>query len=299
MQRDNSSNNELPGARLTSAKESAGRPGLGQPSPGNAPQRLQPYHPAQRSYEPAYVRIANALSEQIAAGVFRPGDQLPTEPQLRAQYKVSPMTVRRAISLLLDRGLVTTVQGKGTFVRALDMGEAIFRLQEITDSWTEDDSAEILLLEARIRPADEEVATILEVEPGTPTVYLRRLVKREQTPLIYQLAYILYDEHRPLVEVELQITSLAGLLRSARAEGLPGGWLTIRAVSLDHEAAAQLGLPDGSPALCLESLFHDFDGKPLSWGRFLCRPDQFQLTSHLGPVPPREPRMVELGRTRE
>lgn len=267
-----------------------------EPAPPAVSERGRPRYPSERSYEPAYVRIANALSEQIAAGVFRPGDQLPTEPQLRAQYRVSPMTVRRAIGLLLDRGLVTTVQGKGTFVRALDMGEAIFRLQEITESWTEDDSAEVLLLEARIKPADEEVAAVLEVEAGTPTVYLRRLVKREQTPLIYQLAYILYDEHRPLVEVELQITSLAGLLRSARAEGLPGGWLTIRAVSLDSEAAANLELPVGSPALCLESLFHDFDGRPLSWGRFLCRPDQFQLTSHLGPVPPREPRSAPLAR---
>ena len=58
--------------------------------------------------------------------------------------------MRRAINILLDRGLVTTTQGKGTFVRSMDMGEAIFRLQEITDVWADDDSVEVLLLEARI-----------------------------------------------------------------------------------------------------------------------------------------------------
>jgi len=240
---------------------------------------------SRRSYEPAYLRIANALSDQIAAGVFRPGDQLPTEAQLRAQYQVSPMTVRRAIGILLDRGLVTTAQGKGTFVRSLDMGEAIFRLQEITELWADDSSVEILLLEASVRPASGQVAAVLELAPDERVVFLRRLVRRHRTPLIYQLEHIVYDERRPLVEIELQVTSLEGLLHSARAEGLPGGRFTIRAVSLEAEAARHLEVPAGSPALCLESLLFDFDGRPLSWGQFLCRADQFQLTSRLGAVP--------------
>ena len=75
------------------------------------------------SYEPAYLQIANTLAEQIGAGVYRPGDQLPTEPQLRARFGVSPVTIRRAVNLLLDRGLVSTTQGKGTFVRSLDIAD--------------------------------------------------------------------------------------------------------------------------------------------------------------------------------
>ncbi|MBN1632334.1 MAG: UTRA domain-containing protein, partial [Thermoleophilia bacterium] len=89
-------------------------------------------------------------------------------------------------------------------------------------------------------------------------------------------------EHRPLVEAELQVTSLEGLLHSPQGEGLPGGRLTIRAVSLETDQARVLKVPEGSPAFCLESLFQDFDGQPLSWGQFLCRADQFQLTTHFG-----------------
>lgn len=235
-----------------------------------------------RSHEPAYLTIANALSDQIGAGVYRAGDQLPTEPQLRAQYGVSPMTVRRAINILLDRGLVTTTQGKGTFVRSLELGEAVFRLQEITDLWADDASAEVLLLEARIVPASEQVSTTLRLSPEDPIVYLRRLITRKGIPLVYQVEHVVYDEHRPLVEGELQVTSLEGLLHSPQMGGLPAGDLTVRAVSLDEEAARLLQVPVGSPAFCLESLFHDFDGSPVSWGRFLCRADQFRLTTSIG-----------------
>jgi DNA-binding GntR family transcriptional regulator len=235
-----------------------------------------------RSYEPAYLRIANAITEQIGAGLYRAGDQLPTEPQLRAQYGVSPMTVRRAINILLDRGLVTTTQGKGTFVRSPDMGEAIFRLQEITDLWVDDASVAVLLLEASIRAADEQVAAMLDLTPGDPIVFLRRVIQRKGQPLIYQQEHVVYDEHRPLVEAELQVTSLEGLLHSPQVEGVLGGRLIIQAVSLGADSAAVLGVPAGSAAFCLESLFGDSGGQPVSWGRFLCRADQFRLTSYLG-----------------
>jgi GntR family transcriptional regulator len=235
-----------------------------------------------RSHEPAYLRIADEIAEQIGAGVYRAGDQLPTEPQLRGQYGVSPMTVRRAINILLDRRLVTTTQGKGTFVRSPGMGEAIFRLQELTDLWVDDASVAVLLLEARIKSADEQVAGMLELSPGDPIVFLRRVIQRKGQPLVYQLEHVVYDEHRPLVEAELQVTSLEGLLRSPKVEGVLGGRLTIQAVSLDAEAAEALGVPDGSAAFCLESLFSDSEGHPVSWGRYLCRADQFRLTSYLG-----------------
>jgi GntR family transcriptional regulator len=241
--------------------------------------------------EPAYLLIADSIAGQIAAGVYRAGQQLPTEPQLRARFGVSPMTVRRAINILLDRCLVTTTRGKGTFVRPLDLGGAVFRLQEITDLWTDDATADVLLLEARITPAHGQVAYMLQLAAEDPIVYMRRLVKRKGVTLSYQQEYVVYDEHRPLVEAQLQITSLEGLFSSAQGEGMLSGRVTIEAVSLDGEEAGFLGVAKGSPAFCLESLFHDFDGRPVSWGRFLCRADQFRLTTNIGaaPSPRQEP----------
>ena len=243
---------------------------------------------ARAPYEPAYLHIANTMAEQIGAGVYRSGDQLPTEQQLRARFGVSPVTVRRAISLLLDRGLVTTTQGKGTFVRSLDIGEAVFRLHEITERWTDDDSVDVKLLEARIRPAEGLEARMLRREPGEPLVYLRRLIQRRGIPLVYQVEHVVYDERRPLVESQLQVTSLDGLLLAGRGEGVPSGRLSIQAVSLDAEAAKYLKVPEASPAFCLEHLFLDFEGLPVSWGRFLCRADQFRLSTSIG-VPPGRP----------
>ena len=69
---------------------------------------------------------------------------------------------------------------------------------------------------------------------------------------------------------------------AGRGEGVPSGRLTIQAVSLDAETATHLGVPEGSAAFCVEHLFLDFEGEPVSWGRFLCRADQFRLSTNIG-----------------
>ena len=76
------------------------------------------------SYEPAYMQLVNILSHAIATGQYRAGDQLPTEAELCAAYDVSPMTVRRAIGVLLDRSAVSTTRGRGTFVKPPQLAAA-------------------------------------------------------------------------------------------------------------------------------------------------------------------------------
>ena len=56
------------------------------------------------SFEPAYLQLANIFKKQIALGLHRPGSKLPSEAEIRRRYKISPMTVRRAVGLLLDQG---------------------------------------------------------------------------------------------------------------------------------------------------------------------------------------------------
>jgi DNA-binding GntR family transcriptional regulator len=64
-----------------------------------------------------YLQVSEALRAAIHNGDFAPGDRLPTVTELAEQYGVAKMTVQRAISELRDAGLVTSWQGRGTFVR--------------------------------------------------------------------------------------------------------------------------------------------------------------------------------------
>jgi GntR family transcriptional regulator len=65
---------------------------------------------------PKYQQIADRLSAQIGSGVLQPGERLPSEPDLAAEFDASRNTVRLAIALLINQGLVVSRQGLGTFV---------------------------------------------------------------------------------------------------------------------------------------------------------------------------------------
>jgi DNA-binding GntR family transcriptional regulator len=230
---------------------------------------------------PVYQRIVDVVSGRIARGEYRPGDQLPSESQFCAEFAVSPMTLRRALTILVDRGLLSAEQGRGTFVRGLDLGEAKFQLQQLTDQLL-GATVEVRLLAASTAPASERVAEVLQVTPGERTVYLRRLVLEDGTPTMYHVEHVVFDPRRPLVESQLQITSLEGLLHSAGGESFPHGELTVRAVNLEPGAAESLDQPTGAAAFCLEHVFQDFSGRPVSWGWFLCRADRYFLRTRLG-----------------
>jgi DNA-binding GntR family transcriptional regulator len=65
---------------------------------------------------PLYVQLANLLEAQIKAGKLAPGDLLPSEKHLVQEHGVARGTARRAVEVLRERGLVITIQARGTFV---------------------------------------------------------------------------------------------------------------------------------------------------------------------------------------
>ena len=66
--------------------------------------------------EYVYVQLADDLAAKIAAGDFPVGSRLPSEVELSGTYGVAKMTVRRALEVLRERGLVRTLHGRGSVV---------------------------------------------------------------------------------------------------------------------------------------------------------------------------------------
>jgi len=233
------------------------------------------------SYEPAYAQLANILRRQVAAGIFRPGDQLPSEAMLCRSYQVSPMTVRRTINLLAEEGVVSTAQGRGTFVKALELGRAAFGLQELQDLFN-DPAMAVRLLDVRIVAADERTARKLNLTVGQKTIYIRRLLTVNDEPAFYHREYLIYDPTRPIVEAELEVTALQGLFDGTGSALLKWGELGIDACLFDEEEAKILQTPRPAAAFYLEHLFYDFNDQPVSWGWFICRSDYLRFSTRVG-----------------
>lgn len=66
--------------------------------------------------KPKYLTLASILRQQIADGVLKPGDRLPSFPQMRLQHGATPATVERVYALLGQQGLISRQRGRGIFV---------------------------------------------------------------------------------------------------------------------------------------------------------------------------------------
>jgi len=76
----------------------------------------------QKGKKPLYIDIYDQLFTQIKNGFYPAGSKLPTENELAAIFGVSRMTLRQALSLLQDDGLIKSVHGKGSFVTKREQG---------------------------------------------------------------------------------------------------------------------------------------------------------------------------------
>ncbi|MFH1490649.1 MAG: GntR family transcriptional regulator [Pseudomonadota bacterium] len=234
------------------------------------------------AFEPAYAQLVNILKEQIAGGMYLPGSKLPSESVLCKRYQVSPMTVRRSIKALLDEGIVSTIQGSGTYVKAPDLGRVTFSLEEFHKLFKDRERTKVKILEAVIIKADETTAEKLAINPGERTILIRRVIQRDGDPILYHKEQLVYDPARPVVEAEMEVTSLDGLFVGKGETNLKRGVLTFEATVLTREEAEILNTMEMQPAFRLEHIFYDWEDRPVSLGHFICRGDRLRFTASVG-----------------
>ncbi|MEU5581405.1 GntR family transcriptional regulator [Streptomyces huasconensis] len=121
-----------------------------------------------RSVPPRHHDIADDLRQQITTGHLKPGEQLTSESDLADRYKVSTVTLRRALAVLQGEGLVEKIHGKDNFVR-----RPLSRIMYVggwgtLDPWTAAEAALRVTVRTATIQADGHLTTLLRVPTGSP-----------------------------------------------------------------------------------------------------------------------------------
>ena len=99
--------------------------------------------------QPAYLQLADLIQEKIATNEYSLGSKIPSERELSEVFGISRMTVRKAIEVLIEKGMLTRLQGKGTFVSKPKIDSPIDTIQSmksfIQESVSDKDSYNICL----------------------------------------------------------------------------------------------------------------------------------------------------------
>ena len=232
---------------------------------------------------PLYHQLKQVLLARLKEGEFEPGVPLPTELELIDQYKVSRITVRRAMSDLEQSGQIYRVSGKGTFIReAPVISPELTRLTSFTEDMREqalDVSSKLLHL--RQVPASEDVAAKLELEPGTSIWFIERLRLSDQYPLALNLSYLRLPPSFLITAQELQQTRSLWALLEKKGIVLKSAQRTIQAIPADGIYANKLQVEVRTPLLLIEGVVQDQNHVPVEYHLVINRGDRYKHTLYL------------------
>ncbi len=235
-----------------------------------------------RSHVPAYAQLAQILRQRISGEIYTSGSRLPSEAAIAKSFKVSAMTVRQAVGVLVNEGLVERIQGRGTFVKRLDVATSRFRLDSFRSFLTDHENVEVRILKATIEKARGKVQEALGLAVDDPIVVVERVILHRAEPLTLQVGYAVFDPESPVVENMLDTQVLTDLFSQESRGSFMKGELWLLPDSLSERQAALLGADVGANVFRLEHIFYDFAGRPAAYGWFLVTPDKMQLSTRVG-----------------
>ncbi|MFF0310010.1 GntR family transcriptional regulator [Streptosporangium sp. NPDC004379] len=228
-------------------------------------------------------QVADLLRREIVHGGY--GERLPLETALAREFGASRNTVREALDLLREEGLIERCPGVGTTVAAEKYPHGLHRLLGLAETLHEHGrvSNEVRTMGLIEPPA--AVGRRLGLAAGEPVVYLERLRRLNGLPLSLDLTYLVRDVGEPLFDADLERNDVFVLLERIAGQPLGEAELTVEAVNADAHTAAVLDAPRGAALLMVERLTHLADGRPVDLEFVRFRGDRLTMRGHLRRAP--------------
>ncbi|MEU6737925.1 GntR family transcriptional regulator [Streptosporangium sandarakinum] len=224
---------------------------------------------------PLYFQMAERIAEAIQNGELPSGTRLDNEVQLADQLGLSRPTVRQAIQYLVDKGLLVRKRGVGTQVVHGQVKRAVELTSLYDDLRRAGQQPETRVLSIDTVPAEEDVAGVLGVAPGTPVLRLERIRYASGEPLAL-LHNWLPAGAASLTAEALQARGLYELLRSAGVRMRVANQ-RIGARTATPAEARLLEERRGCPLLTMVRTTYDDQGRAVEHGSHVYRASHYAL----------------------
>jgi GntR family transcriptional regulator len=237
---------------------------------------------ARGSKLPFYHQLYEILRGKIVRGEWRPGDMIPPESELIEQYEVSRVTVRQALDILVNEGLIYRQQGRGTFVAHPAVEQGLVRLINFTqDMCNRGFEPGTKVLFTALVPAPPDIAEKLQIEPGEELACLERLRLADGEPMSIEKSHLIHRYCPGVLQHDFTSDSLREYLD--RVYGIRWAYAkqVIRAILASSDLAHLLAVRLKSPLLCIERVSFTERNTPLEFLRIYYRADRYSLYSEL------------------
>jgi GntR family transcriptional regulator len=215
-----------------------------------------------RVRRPRFVEVRGEVLSDLATS-YRPGDRLPSEPELATAYGVSRPTIREVLRSLEGDGLVRRVHGVGTFVTQIR--PAVSSRFDLDLGVTEAVAAAnqrlgVQLLRATIEPAPAAIAERLELGRAASVLWVERVIRVNDIPAAHAIDAI---PETVVGDATFDGGSVYRFLEESCGIGLVGGLADVTAVAAGRSLARLLAVDEGTPLLRIDQVERSTADRPV------------------------------------
>jgi GntR family transcriptional regulator len=231
---------------------------------------------------PFYYQLSRVLQKLIQDEAFEEGARFPTEEAIAKCFNVSRPTANKAVQFLIDEGYVYRDKGQGTFVKEKPLVEFTFLTDSL--SFAEQFSPEVPirseLIWSKTVPATKKAAKALDLEPGAPTVLMRRLRFVYDRPFMVCDSQLSSERFPKIADKKFVRDSLyATLSETYGCPVISSERYTVAIEVTEREIANLLQIQPFSPALMITGVSFTHGSKPVDYLRTFLREGSVLKTS--------------------
>lgn len=249
------------------------------PHPGVAPMSemisQEGFGIEQDSPIPLYYQIRENLRDLILGNRFRPGDMIPSERELSRIYQVNRLTVRQAVTELVNEGVLRRQHGVGTFVSEPKITQTMPELKGFTDRMIQANhrpSSRLIQLQEEL--ATERAAHPLRLPPGAPVIRLVRLRLADDEPFMLETTFLPRALFPNLKAHDLEHESLYHVMSECYGIQVVEADEIIEPVTLTAYEAETLQAGTNMLALLVEGTVYTHGRQPVEFTKSIVRGDK-------------------------
>lgn len=215
---------------------------------------------------PLYIQIAEELRKEILDNKYGVSGCMDTQSQIAERFGVSLITVRKAIELLAEEGLVDIRRGKGTYVRKSTIVDPLQNLTGITHLMSRMNmEGEVYVPVFELRDTPEMIEEKDRCFFGEQSLFIRRITSVSGIPFANTDMYLPGKYESFLSRKEVEEKTVYRIYQDKLGINLGRGRQIIKAAGADEEVAKSLGIDVGAPVLRLERKAYDNQGNLIEY----------------------------------
>ncbi|TGB03765.1 phosphonate metabolism transcriptional regulator PhnF [Halobacillus salinus] len=234
-----------------------------------------------RSPMPMYYQIQEDLKQRMDSGEFVPGTMIPSERELSEHYDVSRMTVRQAMTNMVNDGYLYREKGKGTFIAEQKIEQPLQGMTSFTEDMKQRGmEASSRLISFETIPATVEIAKKLNLDESEDVFRVQRIRSADQKPMAVETTFLPVTLLPELTE-EIVQGSLYQYVEDKLGLSIEKATQMIEATVADDHQATLLEVPRNSAVLMIERNSILTDGTPFEVVKSAYRADRYKFISDI------------------